>query len=1010
MDGNSSRFVCILFLIGLISACGPTDEERYKSLSEEERHDPENALLGLDVREGLEAQLFAAEDMIVNPTNMDIDAKGRIWVTEGVNYRSELNPDNPVQEEGDRILILEDTDGDGKADSRTVFYQGNDINSALGIMVLDDKVIVSRSPDIFVFTDTDGDGQADEKEVLFTGMSGEEHDHGVHAFVFGPDGNLYFNFGNEGRQITDPAGNIIVDKAGNEVRAGGEPYRQGMVFRTDMEGKDFEVVAHNFRNNYEVALDSYGTLWQSDNDDDGNRAVRINYVMEYGNYGFRDEMTGADWRSRRTGMADDVPVRHWHQNDPGVVPNLLLTGAGSPTGITIYEGDLLPEIFHNQMIHTDAGPNVVRSYPVEKEGAGYNAEIENIMEGKRNQWFRPSDVTVAPDGSIFVADWYDPGVGGHQMADQEKGRIFRIAPENTPYEISGYSLDTPKDAVEALKSPNHELRAKAWVSLHEQGADAEAALADLWQSENDRFRARALWLLSKIDGEGEEYINQALDDENEDIRITGLRAARQLDLDSIPMVARLVEDSSAQVRREAAVALRHQDSPEAPELWAELAAKHDGQDRWYLEALGIGADRQWDPFFKAWLDKVNGDWKTEAGRNIVWRARTAEALPMLAEVIRDAEQPEDMARYFRAFDFHTSDEKQQILVELLEGDQPNQRYIDLLALQHLDRSAPEHFPQVSEALDRSLEASRGTYDFFDLVDHYRLEDQHEPLADLVVSFPDSSLGVSAARHMIEYGGTPHLENMLQEEEQAKEALQALSGIGSDPALALIETVALDEGYSRNVRQKAVESFGSGGWNGEDKLLELLKEQKLSESLQSTAANVLMNAYRPHIREEATQFLPASEQNAEADLAPVSELVEKEGDIEQGREVFERTCQMCHQVDGRGTNFGPDLTEIGNKLPQEALYEAILEPNAGINFGYEGNVLTLEDDSQVSGIIESETDSEIVLRLPGGLTNEYDKSEVVSKEEMDQSLMPALQSSMSEQELVDLVEYLMSLEN
>ena len=99
-----------------------------------------------------------------------------------------------------------------------------------------------------------------------------------------------------------------------------------MVFRCDLDGSNFEVLGHNFRNNYEVAVDSFGTLWQSDNDDDGNRGVRINYVMEYGNYGYVDEMTGAGWQAKRTNMEKEIPLRHWHLNDPGVVPNLLQTG------------------------------------------------------------------------------------------------------------------------------------------------------------------------------------------------------------------------------------------------------------------------------------------------------------------------------------------------------------------------------------------------------------------------------------------------------------------------------------------------------------------------------------------------------------------------------------------------------------------------------------------------------------------------------------------------------------
>src|SRR5881394_1228921 len=207
----------------------------------------------LEVADGLEATLFASEPMLVNPCDMDVDARGRVWITEGANYRKWSNP--PLRPEGDRIVILEDADGDGVADKSTTFYQDPSINSALGICVLGNKVIVSCSPHVFVLTDADGDGKADKRELLFTGIKGMQHDHGVHAFVFGPDGKLYFNMGNEGRQIERPLtkecplhgalpkveSKPVVDQAGNEVIGNGKPYRQGMVFRCNLDGSEFEV-------------------------------------------------------------------------------------------------------------------------------------------------------------------------------------------------------------------------------------------------------------------------------------------------------------------------------------------------------------------------------------------------------------------------------------------------------------------------------------------------------------------------------------------------------------------------------------------------------------------------------------------------------------------------------------------------------------------------------------------------------------------------------------------------
>lgn len=643
-----------------------------------------NDLKTMEVAEGLEATVFAAEPMVVNPTNMDIDARGRIWVTEGVNYRSSFKPWGYLKPDGDRIVILEDTDGDGQADLEKVFYQGTDINAALGICVLGNKVIVSCSPNILVLTDTDGDDVADKKEVLFTGIGGVDHDHGVHAFVFGPDGKLYFNMGNNGS--SEDGGNkglkrpgsdeFVVDLAGNPVNGKGNPYRQGLVFRCDLDGSNVETLGWNFRNNYEVALDSYGTLWQSDNDDDGNKAVRINFVMEFGNYGYTDEITGAGWREKRMNMETTIPEQHWHLNDPGVVPNLLITGAGSPTGIVVYEGSLLPEKFQGQVIHVDAGPRVVRSYPVTKSGAGYEAEIVHLMTSS-DSWFRPSDVCVGPDGALYVADWNDPGVGGHNMQDNRagadkdpdkmKGRIYRLAPPDFKVSVPELDLQSATGCVKALQSPNVATRYLAWTRLHAMKTDAEPALLDLYKNGESRMRARALHLLARIPGREKTYVDWGFMDRDPDIRVTALRIARQLDMDVIPLIRHLANDRKAprELLREALIALRHNERSEAAVLWAQLAKRHDGKDRWYLEALGIAADRQADRFFKAWLAEVGDGWNTPEGRDIIWRTRSSLTPEYIVKIIKSNSVPKnEVDRYWRALDFISGPEKEAALLEL----------------------------------------------------------------------------------------------------------------------------------------------------------------------------------------------------------------------------------------------------------------------------------------------------------------------------------------------------------
>ena len=149
---------------------------------------PADAPATLALPEDLSATLFAAEPLLTSPADIDVDAAGRVWVCEVTNYRGKKD----TRPAGDRILVLEDTDGDGVADKQTVFHQGRDVDSALGICVIGvgkgRKVIVSCAPEVLVFHDDDGDLVADRREVLFTKTGVPQHDHSVHAFVVGPDG------------------------------------------------------------------------------------------------------------------------------------------------------------------------------------------------------------------------------------------------------------------------------------------------------------------------------------------------------------------------------------------------------------------------------------------------------------------------------------------------------------------------------------------------------------------------------------------------------------------------------------------------------------------------------------------------------------------------------------------------------------------------------------------------------------------------------------------------------
>jgi putative heme-binding domain-containing protein len=379
---------------------------------------------------------------------------------------------------------------------------------------------------------------------------------------------------------------------------------------------------------------------------------------------------------------------------------------------------------------------------------------------------------------------------------------------------------------------------------------------------------------------------------------------------------------------------------------------------------------------------------------------------MLADLIRSSND-RDMLRYFRAFDYHPGPGKQQILTQLAlksSGDKV------LYALKHMDASQVTMTPALSAALDRVLKDHEGKIEFVELTTSFGLRAKAQDLLDLAILYPDSLQGRESVRTLLAWDRSDMIAAVIASPSggDAQAVMKALKPhMYNAVAIGLMEGVMMDSTKDMELRKQAVKSFG-GPWQAEDRLLWLAREEQIPPALHTTAAGVFQSAWRAKLREEAANYLELPGSKEGKPLPTIADLSDKTGDAVDGKKVFDVLCSNCHVVSGEGVNFGPELSQIGTKLSREGLYSAILYPDQGISFGFEGFRFQLSDGSVAVGRITSETPDAIEIQYMSNVQT-IPSTNVVSRVKLETSLMPgSLQSSMSEKELVDLVEYLGSL--
>jgi putative membrane-bound dehydrogenase-like protein len=909
----------------------------------------------------LRVDLFAASPDVVHPVNLDFDARGRLLVIESHTH---FRPPNYKGPQFDRIRLLEDTDGDGKADRFTTFFEGTTFTMDVAGHP-DGSVYVATRNEVLRLRDTKGDGKADEKKrVVFLETKGNYPHNGLSGLCFDSKGDLYFGIGeNLG------AAYKLIGSDGTTLTGGGEG---GNIFHCTADGRKLRRVATGFWNPFGTCRDIFGRLFTVDNDPDASPPCRMVHVVEGGDYGFQF----------RYGRAGRHPFQCWDGQLPGTLP--MVTGVGeAPCEVLSYESDGLYPDYLGSLLVTSWADHRVERYVTKPRGSSFSAERKPFVQGGPN--FRPVGLAVAPDGSLFVSDWVLSDYTLHN-----KGAVWHIRPKQAR------KPDRPADPRKGLLSMHRPLRESSAKKLAENEEGREFLIQQLG-GRNVNVRVRAAAFTALLDAEDRKIYLPAVaaGDAEVGIRAMAVRAmaARGDDVRSY-----LDKPLRPELRREAVAGLdKKEDVPRLIEMVADAdpfvrnaAVRQLGRSPQLLDAI--------DP-------RKLTDPRRRIGLLLAQRASgRPEGVKLVPEFLADA----DEEVRFLAAKWVSDDKLTQHRAPLLEALKDRKLNVRLYlayttALARLDDQEVNEAKLADHFLER-LSDDRSPADFrlkaLQMVPatHPRLTP--DLLAKLLAQ-DDAALRLEAVRALDEQSGAKRTQILLETARDAKQGdavrAQALVGLADRAQDHLDDLLRLTEGDSAVLRDEALRALiGTKLAAAQREGLEALAKRRAESA--DLVARVLGQPF-------ARQRPKATETDAWL------KRLEGPADEGAGRRIFAHTklagCFRCHRVEGRGQDVGPDLSTIG-QTPRRHLLESILQPSAEVAPHYQSwRVETADGKVRTGLLVDTNLDTYTYVDEKGGRFK-VKTGDVTDSRALPTSIMPAgLADVMTDQELRDLLAYLAS---
>ncbi len=936
---------------------------------------------------GFEMQLVASEPQIQEPIVIQYDENGLLFVAEYLKFPWDGKKGGKVN---GRIRLLQDVDGNGHYEKSTIF--ADDIAWPTGIQSWKGGIFVIASPDLWYLKDTTGDGIADLRQKIYTGFGFTTEEGTANNLIWGLDNWIYGAGSGSGGQIR-PAG----DPQAKTVAL------RGRDFRFDPVSKKFEALSgsEQFGNTF----DDWNNRFLCQNSKPGVHVILPARYLARNPYlpvsKVRQNIWQGDkvyrisppepWREARSKYRRSLD-RKWA---PSYVADDVFTAV---SGVTIYRGAAYPPEFRGNIFFGEVQSNLIHRRVLEPNGVSFDSkrvDIETEIVRSKDNWFRPTNLTNAPDGTLHIADMYreiieTPTSMTPQIlaaidlqSGHKRGRIYRLAPKGfkapAPPKLGSA---TTAELVKALENPNGWWRdtAQRLIYSRQDKAAIPPLRALVKNSQYDLARLHALHSLARLNALGEPELLIGLTDPSAGVREHALKLAEPHLADSETLqqqTIKLAQDNNSRVRFQAAFSLGEISNPQAATALAGIASR-DAGDYWMRTAILSSSLNLAAGMIEQLL--ANNDDFINSKNGLLF-------LQELSQLVGSRKQEKEIMRMLKLAETSSAakDPKIQRILILGLGDGLVRSRSSLTPYLAQSAAASDLLTtMISKAkatLNKKSSSAAQRQQAIKILAHANFADAGDALAAML--------------------------NRSQSPKVQLAALNTLTGYASAQTAKRIASALPD--LSPAVQKEAVEALlGRKTWI--PALLDSIADKKLTaDQIDPARRAALMKHKDESIRQQAQQLFASSVPRArDKVIAAYQPALQLKGDNKRGETVAQQVCIACHQIGKIGNEVGPNLATIQNRSPAD-LMTHILDPNREVQANYRQYIVELNDGRSVSGFIVTESPTSITLKRTEGIQETLLRQNIKNITSNSLSLMPeGLEQIINQQQMSDLLSYLLNL--